>query len=98
LVLLGLITACIKAYVHLLGCLLGVDDSIMGITIVSVGMGITDLFVSRRASKKSMIADPVLVLFPCINCFNIFLSIGLQWMIKVGHTGFIENRPFFIKG
>jgi len=80
---IGVVTAVVGAFAELLGCLLGIDDSITAITLVALGTSLPDTFASMTAARTSEYADAAIGNITGSNSVNVFLGLGLPWVIAV---------------
>merc|ERR1712093_521498 len=81
LLMIGGVTAVIGDMASLLGCTMGVPDSITAITFVALGTSLPDTFASRTAAKQDPYADASIGNVTGSNSVNVFLGLGLPWMI-----------------
>lgn len=81
LTLIGIITAIVGTVAGLLGCVIGLDPSITAITIVAVGTSLPDTFASMTAARNSEYADSAIGNVTGSNSVNVFLGLGLPWVI-----------------
>merc|ERR1719408_952660 len=81
LLMIGLVTAFIGDMAGLLGCTIGIPDSITAITFVALGSSLPDTFASRTAAKQDPYADASIGNVTGSNSVNVFLGLGLPWMI-----------------
>ena len=81
LVLIGIITAIVGEVATLLGCVAGIQPAITAITLVAVGTSLPDTFASITAAKTSKYADSAIGNVTGSNCVNVFLGLGLPWVI-----------------
>merc|ERR1712232_1296537 len=63
------------------GCCLGIDDNITAITIVALGTSLPDMFASMTAAREDDWADASIVNVTGSNSVNVFLGIGVPWMM-----------------
>lgn len=64
-----------------LGCRMGIPSLITGITFVALGTSLPDTFASQTAAVNDDTADAAIVNVTGSNSVNVFLGIGLPWMI-----------------
>ena len=64
-----------------MGCCVGMPDSITAITLVALGTSLPDTFASRTAAINERFADASIVNVTGSNSVNVFLGLGLPWMI-----------------
>lgn len=65
----------------LLGCSLGMADSITAITFVALGTSLPDTFASKAATLGDDSADAAIGNVTGSNSVNVFLGLGLPWFI-----------------
>lgn len=66
---------------ELFGCTVGIEDNITAISFVALGTSVPDLFASMTAAKQDEYADASIVNVTGSNSVNVFLGIGLPWML-----------------
>merc|ERR1711988_95675 len=81
LAMIGVVTMFIGDLAGLLGCTLGVLDSITAITFVALGTSLPDTFASKTAAEQDPYADASIGNVTGSNSVNVFLGLGLPWMI-----------------
>ncbi|CEM20669.1 unnamed protein product [Vitrella brassicaformis CCMP3155] len=81
LALIGLCTALIGDLASLLGCVLGIPDSLTAITLVALGTSLPDTFASKIAAQQDPYADASIGNVTGSNSVNVFLGLGLPWTI-----------------
>jgi len=81
LVFIGLVTAVVGEFASLLGCVLGIKDSVTAITFVALGTSLPDTFASMTAAKSAETADSAVGNITGSNSVNVFLGLGLPWVI-----------------
>lgn len=90
LTLIGLITAIVGSVAGLLGCVVGLDPSITAITFVAIGTSLPDTFASVTAAQSSEYADSAIGNVTGSNSVNVFLGLGLPWVIS---TMYMSTQP-----
>lgn len=78
---IGLITMVVGEVATLLGCTCGIPSSVTGITLVALGTSLPDTFASMIAAKNSDNADSAIGNVTGSNCVNVFLGLGLPWVM-----------------
>lgn len=81
LMFIGLITALIGDFAGLLGCSLGLKGSVTAITFVALGTSLPDTFASKTAAVMDTTADNSIGNVTGSNSVNVFLGLGLPWLI-----------------
>jgi solute carrier family 8 (sodium/calcium exchanger) len=79
---IGIITGVVGTVAELVGCVLGMDPQITAITLVAIGTSLPDTFASMTAAKTSDNADSAVGNVTGSNSVNIFLGLGLPWVIS----------------
>lgn len=78
---IGCVTAVIGEFAALLGCAIGLKDSVTAITLVALGTSLPDTFASKTAAQNSEFADSAVGNITGSNSVNVFLGLGLPWLI-----------------
>mmetsp|Transcript_16853 Transcript_16853/g.23275 ORF Transcript_16853/g.23275 Transcript_16853/m.23275 type:complete len:617 (+) Transcript_16853:1233-3083(+) len=78
---IGMVTAIVGEVAALLGCALGIVDSVTAISFVALGTSLPDTFASRQATVEADNADAAIGNVTGSNSVNVFLGLGLPWMI-----------------
>ena len=81
LIMIGLLTAVIGDLAGIFGCLVGLKDSVTAITFVALGTSLPDLFASKQAAIQEKTADNSIGNVTGSNSVNVFLGLGLPWVI-----------------
>lgn len=91
---IGVVTAIVGTMAETLGCILGIDDSITAITLVALGTSLPDTFASMTAAKNSEYADAAIGNVTGSNSVNVFLGLGLPWVIACSYFDANELGPY----
>eukprot|EP00933_Yihiella_yeosuensis_P040456 TRINITY_DN34767_c0_g1_i3.p1 TRINITY_DN34767_c0_g1~~TRINITY_DN34767_c0_g1_i3.p1 ORF type:complete len:798 (+),score=168.11 TRINITY_DN34767_c0_g1_i3:197-2590(+) len=75
------LTILIGDVAELFGCTAGIDDNITAISFVALGTSVPDLFASKAAATQDEFADASIVNVTGSNSVNVYLGIGLPWMM-----------------
>jgi len=78
---LAWVTILISDLAELFGCSAGFGNAITAITIVAMGTSVPDMFASKTAAVHDEWADASIVNVTGSNSVNVFLGIGLPWMV-----------------
>ncbi|CAG5136336.1 unnamed protein product [Candidula unifasciata] len=93
---IGLLTAVIGDLASIFGCLIGLEDSITAITLVAMGTSMPDTFASKTAAIMEKTADSSIGNVNGSNSVNVFLGLGLPWMLaSVYH--YLQGGVFRVK-
>lgn len=79
--MIGLVTMVVGEIATVLGCALGIPQSVTAITLVALGTSLPDTFASMTAAKNSESADASIGNITGSNSVNVFLGLGLPWAI-----------------
>merc|ERR1712167_341631 len=82
LVFIGFVTAIIGDMAALLGWVLGWPDATTAITLVALGTSLPDTFASYMAATQEPYADNSIGNVTGSNSVNVFLGLGLPWLIQ----------------
>lgn len=66
----------------LLGCVCGLSPLVIGMSLVAAGTSLPDTFCSRTAALKDSHADAAVGNITGSNAVNVFLGLGLPWLIS----------------
>lgn len=95
--LIGFVTFFVGEIATLLGCAIYLKTSVTAITLVALGTSLPDTFASKAAAQNSKYADAAVGNVTGSNAVNVFLGMGLPWMIvasyKLAKTGESANVP-----
>ncbi|CAJ0961744.1 unnamed protein product, partial [Mesorhabditis belari] len=78
---IGLLTAVIGDLAAHFGCTVGLKDSVTAISLVAMGTSVPDTFASKTAAVQDKYADSSIGNVTGSNAVNVFLGIGIAWMI-----------------
>lgn len=81
--MIGIVTAVVGQYANLFGCVMNVKPSITAITFVALGTSLPDTFASMAAAQAEKYADSAVGNVTGSNSVNVFLGLGLPWVIAV---------------
>lgn len=92
---IGLLTLIVGDMASIFGCLIGLNDLITAITFVALGTSMPDTFASRQAAIQEKSADSSIGNVNGSNAVNVFLGLGLPWLIASIYWEAKVNMPFF---
>jgi len=78
---IGGVTAIVSDVASMIGCCVGLPDSVTAITLVALGTSLPDTFASMTACQNSDSADSAVGNVTGSNSVNVFLGLGLPWLI-----------------
>jgi len=82
---IGFVTAIIADLASLLGCVMGLNDAVTAITFVALGTSLPDTFASMASAVGDEYADNSIGNVTGSNSVNVFLGLGLPWLIAAAH-------------
>ena len=92
---IGLVTAIVGEVANLFGCALGLKQSVTAITFVALGTSLPDTFASMTAAREADSADAAVGNVTGSNSVNVFLGLGLPWMIgSIYALDHAENKMY----
>ena len=80
---IGFVTAIIGEFATLFGCVIGLKPAVTAITFVALGTSLPDTFASKQAAQESKNADSAVGNVTGSNSVNVFLGLGLPWVIAI---------------
>jgi len=78
---IGLIVILVGDLAGIFGCLIGLKDEVTAITFVALGTSLPDTFASKAAAVNEKHADNAIGNVTGSNSVNVFLGLGLPWVI-----------------
>jgi len=91
LVMIGLVTMVIGDLAELFGCCLGIRPELTAITFVACGTSLPDTFASRAAAQMDPHADNSIGNVTGSNSVNVFLGLGLPWMVAALYWTYLAD-------
>merc|ERR1719437_74903 len=79
--MIGVVTAVVSDMASLVGCTIGIKDEVTAISFVALGTSLPDTFASKTAATQDPYADASICNVTGSNSVNVFLGLGLPWMI-----------------
>merc|ERR1711871_475192 len=77
------------------GCLLGIPEDVMGLTVTAAGTSLPNLFASLMVAKQGLGNMAVSNAFGS-NTFNIFVALAIPWLVGTiihGNSGVCPSMP-----
>jgi len=81
------LTAIVGEIAGAMGCVMGIKPGFTAITFVAIGTSLPDTFASMKAARDSPYADAAVGNVTGSNSVNVFLGLGLPWVIGVIYSG-----------
>jgi solute carrier family 8 (sodium/calcium exchanger) len=79
--MIGIVTAIVGEIAGLMGCVIGMKPGVTAITFVAIGTSLPDTFASKKAAQDDRYADSAVGNITGSNSVNVFLGLGLPWVI-----------------
>ena len=79
---IGIVTMFVGEVATILGCAIGLKASVTAITFVAMGTSLPDTLASMTAARTFEFADSAIGNVTGSNCVNVFLGLGLPWVIS----------------
>ena len=92
---IGVITMLVGEVATILGCAIGLKASVTAITLVAMGTSLPDTLASMTAAKQFEYADSAIGNVTGSNCVNVFLGLGLPWVISALYNEDL-GQPFIV--
>jgi solute carrier family 8 (sodium/calcium exchanger) len=83
---IGIVTMLVGEVATVLGCAIGLKASVTAITLVAMGTSLPDTLASMTAAKQFEFADSAIGNVTGSNCVNVFLGLGLPWVISAHYN------------
>jgi len=93
---IGLVTAIVGEFANLFGCAVGLKQAVTAITFVALGTSLPDTFASKQAAQSSEYADSAIGNVTGSNSVNIFLGLGLPWLIAAIYNKSKYDRSYAV--
>lgn len=81
LAMIGVVTGIVGEIATVFGCVIGLRQSVTAITFVALGTSLPDTFASMTCAKNADTADDAIGNVTGSNSVNVFLGLGLPWVI-----------------
>lgn len=92
LIFIGGVTAIVGQIANLMGCVIFLKPGVTAITFVAIGTSLPDTFASKTAAVESRYADSAVGNVTGSNSVNVFLGLGLPWVIAVLYYGNLGEK------
>ena len=93
---IGLVVVVVGEFATVFGCVLGIKPSITAITFVALGTSLPDTFASMTAAQEEKYADAAIGNVTGSNSVNVFLGLGLPWVIASIYEKANNDMPYFV--
>ena len=96
--MIGIVTAIVGEVATVLGCCINLKESVTAITFVALGTSLPDTFASMTAARNAEYADAAIGNITGSNSVNVFLGLGLPWVITTFYKYTDEETGEVIPG
>jgi len=93
---IGLVTYVVGEFANLFGCVLGIKPGVTAITFVALGTSLPDTFASMTAAQQEKYADAAVGNVTGSNSVNVFLGLGLPWVIACIYENSVNGAGYFV--
>ncbi len=93
---IGITTAVVGQFADMFGCVIGLKNTVTAITFVALGTSLPDTFASMSAAAAETYADAAIGNVTGSNSVNVFLGLGLPWIIGAAYESATNGRPYFV--
>jgi solute carrier family 8 (sodium/calcium exchanger) len=97
LIYIAIMTMCVGDIAALFGCTVGLSKPVTAITFVALGTSLPDLFASMSSAVSDEYADAAVGNVTGSNAVNVYLGLGLPWMIGVMYHS-ANGTEFLVSG
>lgn len=94
--MIGITTAVVENFATVFGCVLGIKPSVTAITFVALGTSLPDTFASMSAAQGEKYADDAIGNVTGSNSVNVFLGLGIPWIIGTAYEASVNNRGYYV--
>lgn len=96
LAVIGIVTYVVGEFANLFGCVLGIKPGVTAITFVALGTSLPDTFASMQAAQQEKYADAAVGNVTGSNSVNVFLGLGLPWVIATIYEAAVNERDYYV--
>ncbi|XP_010088273.2 magnesium/proton exchanger isoform X2 [Morus notabilis] len=81
----------------LISCVTGINPYVIAFTALASGTSWPDLVASKIAAERQITADSAIANITCSNSVNIYVGIGVPWLINTAYNFFVYREPLRIE-
>ncbi|KAK9161593.1 hypothetical protein Syun_007934 [Stephania yunnanensis] len=81
----------------LISCVTGIDPYVIAFTALAAGTSWPDLVASKIAAERQTTADSAIANITCSNSVNIYVGIGVPWLIDTAYNYIAYKEPLRIQ-
>ncbi|KAH9610043.1 hypothetical protein KSS87_006870 [Heliosperma pusillum] len=87
----------VTEFTDLISCVTGINGYVIAFTALAAGTSWPDLVASKIAAERQTTADSAIANITCSNSVNIYVGIGIPWLIDTTYNYFAYNKPLKIE-
>ncbi|XP_078176051.1 magnesium/proton exchanger [Carex rostrata] len=80
-----------------ISCVTGIHPYVIAFTALAAGTSWPDLVASKIAAERQVTADSAIANITCSNSVNIYVGIGVPWLIDTVYNYFVLREPLYIE-
>ncbi|CAL1398616.1 unnamed protein product [Linum trigynum] len=81
----------------LISCVTGINPYVIALTALASGTSWPDLVASKIAAERQLTADSAIANITCSNSVNIYVGIGVPWLIDTAYNFLVYKEPLRIE-
>ncbi|XVF72642.1 hypothetical protein PTKIN_Ptkin12aG0136200 [Pterospermum kingtungense] len=81
----------------LISCVTGINANVIAFTALAAGTSWPDLVASKIAAERQITADSAIANITCSNAVNIYVGIGIPWLIETAYNFIAYRQPLRIE-
>ncbi|XP_048235777.1 magnesium/proton exchanger isoform X1 [Ricinus communis] len=81
----------------LISCVTGINAYVIAFTALAAGTSWPDLVASKIAAERQITADSAIANITCSNSVNIYVGIGVPWLIDTAYNFFAYREPLRVQ-
>ncbi|KAK9057247.1 hypothetical protein SSX86_022082 [Deinandra increscens subsp. villosa] len=81
----------------LISCVTGINGYVIAFTVLASGSSWPDLVASKIAAERQTTADSAIANITCSNSVNIYVGIGVPWLIDTAYNLIAYGKPLRIE-
>ncbi|KAL6210376.1 hypothetical protein ACLB2K_015609 [Fragaria x ananassa] len=97
LIFISAIAYIVTQLTDLISCVTGINPYVIAFTALAAGTSWPDLVASKIAAERQLTADSAIANITCSNSVNIYVGIGVPWLIDTAYNYFVHNEPLRIE-
>uniref|UniRef100_A0A803NQU3 Sodium/calcium exchanger membrane region domain-containing protein n=1 Tax=Cannabis sativa TaxID=3483 RepID=A0A803NQU3_CANSA len=87
----------VTEFTDLISCVTGINPYVIAFTALASGTSWPDLVASKIAAERQTTADSAIANITCSNSVNIYVGIGVPWLIDTAYNFIAYGEPLHIE-